>query len=67
MRSRDKKYQDKHYVDIGFLADWKKGEPKVIESEKCMGWNWYSLDNLPEKFFAATEFYFQALKREELK
>src|SRR3989344_7046702 len=26
-----KKYAPKHYVGIGLIADWKSGEPKVIE------------------------------------
>lgn len=44
-------YKPKHYVHLGFIADWKNGEPKVLEPEKCEGWNWYDLDNLPEPLF----------------
>ena len=28
------KYAPKHYVHIGLVADWKSGEPKVLEPEK---------------------------------
>jgi 8-oxo-dGTP diphosphatase len=29
-----KTYAPKHYVDIGFTADWKSGEPRVMEPDK---------------------------------
>ncbi len=44
-------YVPKHYVHIGLVADWKSGEPKVLEEEKCDSWNWYELDELPEPMF----------------
>lgn len=54
-------YAPKHYVHIGLMADWKSGEPKVMEPEKCESWGWYSLDDLPEPLFGVTklslEFY----------
>lgn len=45
------KYAPKHYVHIGLIADWKSGEPVVMEPEKCESWNWYALDNLPQPLF----------------
>ncbi len=59
--SNIKKYSD-HYVDIGLVADWKRGKPKVLEPKKAKDWSWYSLDKLPKPLFAAEEFYFLALK-----
>jgi 8-oxo-dGTP diphosphatase len=44
-------YAPKHYVHIGLLADWKSGEPKVLEKEKCESWDWYELDKLPQPLF----------------
>jgi 8-oxo-dGTP diphosphatase len=32
-----KTYAPKHYVDIGLIADWKSGEPQLLEPEKCEG------------------------------
>lgn len=46
-----KDHAPKHFVDIGLVADWKSGEPKVMEPDKCEGWNWYDIDNLPEPLF----------------
>lgn len=56
------KYAPKHYVHIGFIADWKSGEPKVLESEKCESWGWYDMDNLPEPMFEACKLSIRALK-----
>lgn len=45
------KYAPKHYAHIGLVADWKKGKPKVLETNKSESWKWYDLDNLPEPTF----------------
>ena len=45
------KYAPKHYVHVGLVADWQSGEPKICEPEKCEGWDWYDLDNLPSPLF----------------
>ena len=46
-----KKYDPKHYVDIGVIADWESGEPQVLEPEKNEFWEWYDIDNFPEPLF----------------
>jgi len=46
-----KRYAPKHYAHIGLVADWKRGEPKVLEPEKCESWGWYDLNALPEPLF----------------
>lgn len=38
-----------HSVTISMLADWKSGEPKIMEPDKCLGWKWYSYDEIPER------------------
>lgn len=45
-------YAPKHYVHIGVTADWKSGDPEVLEPDKSESWEWYSLDELPEPMFA---------------
>lgn len=47
-----KNYAPKHYIDIGLIADWKSGEPKVMEENKIEGWDWYDLNKLPEPLFS---------------
>lgn len=57
-----KQYAPKHYVDIGILADWKGGEPKVMEPDKRENWDWYDLDNLPSPLFGVEPQYIEAYK-----
>ena len=45
------KYAPKHYVHVGLIADWKNGEPRVLEPERCELWGWHDLNNLPEPMF----------------
>ncbi|HTL39511.1 MAG TPA: NUDIX domain-containing protein [Methylomirabilota bacterium] len=51
-----------HFVDIAMIADWKSGEPKVMEPEKCESWQWYDQNNLPKPLFGTLPTYFEALK-----
>lgn len=55
-------YTGKHYVHVQLLSDWKRGEPKVMEPEKCEGWAWYDLDDLPEPLFKTYNFLLESLK-----
>lgn len=57
-----KKFTPKHYVHISLLAEWESGEPKVLEPEKCGGWDWYDLDNLPNPLFFQTELGIESYK-----
>jgi 8-oxo-dGTP diphosphatase len=57
-----KDYAPKHYIDIAMVADWKSGEPEVLEPEKLESWEWYDPDHLPEPLFKALPSYFEALK-----
>lgn len=45
------KYATKHYIHIGLVADWVANEPKLLEPDRCSGWRWYSLDDLPQPMF----------------
>ncbi len=40
-----------HYVTLYFRADYKSGEPQVLEPKKCERWEWHSWHNLPEPLF----------------
>lgn len=57
-----KDYAPKHYVDVGFIANWKSGEPTVMEPDRCEGWGWYDMDHLPEPLFSTTHTYFEAYR-----
>lgn len=55
-------YHPKHYCDIGLIADWKSGEPKVTEPDRLESWGWYDMDDLPEPLFGTIPSYIEAYK-----
>lgn len=57
-----KDYAPKHFAHISIIADWKSGEAQVLEPEKCEGWDWYDMDDLPEPYFINTHLYVEALR-----
>ena len=54
------KYSPRHYVDVGFVADWKSGAAKTLEPDKLESWDWYDLDKLPTKLFGAFDAYIES-------
>jgi len=60
------KTDGKHYVNIGIKAEYQRGEPKVMEPEKCKEWKWFSLDNLPEKMLEGTELTIKNYKADKI-
>ncbi|OIO08475.1 hypothetical protein AUJ27_00685 [Candidatus Falkowbacteria bacterium CG1_02_37_44] len=56
------KYAPKHYIHVGLLADWKKGEPKVMEPNRSGSWLWYDINNLPEPIFKMCELSIKSYK-----
>jgi len=49
------KSDGKHYVTVGVKARYKGGKVRLMEPEKCLKWQWFSLDNLPDKLLQGTE------------
>lgn len=56
------KYAPKHYIHIGLIAEWESGQPEVLEPEKCEGWLWYNINNLPEPIFEMCKMAIQSYK-----
>lgn len=52
----------KHYLDIGFTAEWESGEPQILESDKLESWEWRGLDDIPKQVFAPMLGYIEAYK-----
>lgn len=42
--------EDKHYM-TSFVFASTDGEPKCLEPDKCLGWQWFSVDDLPSPLF----------------
>ena len=57
-----KKYPPHHYVDIGMVAEWISGDPVNEEPDKMESWNWYPVENLPDKLFGCMENYLEAYR-----
>ena len=55
-------YAPKHYVHVTMIADWKSGDPKVKEPDKCEYWDLFDLDTLPSPLFATIVGDIKALK-----
>lgn len=55
-------YAPRHYIHVGFSAEWKEGEPKIMEPDKCEGWEWFSLSELPKPLFHASEMMIESYK-----
>lgn len=64
--SNIRKYNPKHYVHIGLVADYQSGEPKVLEPERCESWNWYSLNKLPKPLFKMTKLAIDSWKNKKI-
>ncbi|MDO8521965.1 MAG: NUDIX hydrolase [bacterium] len=43
-----------HYLTLFYEADWKAGEPQVLEPDKCEEWRWSRWDSLPQPLFIST-------------
>ncbi|MBB63809.1 MAG: hypothetical protein CMO81_01970 [Waddliaceae bacterium] len=43
--------EKKHYLTAFIRADDVFGEPELCEPDKCISWEWFSIDELPKKMF----------------
>ena len=57
-----KQYAPRHYVDVGLIADWLSGEPKVTEPDHVEGWEWRDWGDVPQPLFATLPSYFEAYR-----
>lgn len=54
---------NKHYVTLYVVAIGVEGEPEIMEPNKCLCWQWFGLDDLPEPLFLSLENF---LKQDKL-
>ena len=47
--------EGKHYITIFMIVDKFSGELKNLEPDKCEGWQWFDLNNLPSPLFLSLE------------
>jgi len=53
---------ERHYIDVDFVCESHAGEPRLEEPEKCDGWDWYDLDDLPRPLFVVTRRMIESLR-----
>jgi 8-oxo-dGTP diphosphatase len=53
---------ERHYIDVDFVCEASIGEPQLMEPEKCYGWDWYDLDELPQPLFIVTRRMIESLR-----
>ena len=51
---------EKHYVTIFVVANYKSGDPKILEPDKCEKWEWFAWDELPKPLFYAIQNFVDA-------
>lgn len=50
-----KKYSPLHIVHISLKAEWRRGEPRVLEPDMCVSWRWYDLKIHPSLFLQCAQ------------
>ncbi|MBQ4863009.1 NUDIX domain-containing protein [Pseudoalteromonas sp. MMG013] len=45
------KLENKHYVTLFMLGESEQGEAHIMEPTKCLRWQWFDIDTLPEPLF----------------
>jgi 8-oxo-dGTP diphosphatase len=53
---------ERHYIDVDFVCEAPTGKPQLVEPEKCDGWDWYNLDDLPKPLFIGTRRMIESLR-----
>ncbi|MCL2740056.1 MAG: NUDIX hydrolase [Oscillospiraceae bacterium] len=56
--------ENKHYITIFIAVDSFEGVPEVMEPNKCEGWYWVDIEELPRERFVPLEHLLQSQFRE---
>jgi 8-oxo-dGTP diphosphatase len=43
--------EQKHYISIFMIGHYIGGIPEIREPQKCAGWQWFDVNNLPQPLF----------------
>ncbi|GMM86797.1 NUDIX hydrolase [Pseudoalteromonas sp. MTN2-4] len=57
---------NKHYVTLYVVANGVEREPEIMEPNKCLGWQWFALDELPKPLFLSLENFLKQGKLQAL-
>ena len=54
--------ENRQDILVSFSAEWESGDLKIMEPEKCDGWGWYDLEDLPSPLFYPTKITIDSYK-----
>lgn len=54
---------EKHFVTVGFLCWDFEGEPKVMEPDEIVEWEWFTLDKLPSPIYFPSQKILEIYKK----
>ncbi len=54
----------KHYISIFIFVDQFKGEPQLLEPEKCEGWHWFAWEELPQPLIESVASFIQNYRKQ---
>lgn len=60
--SNIRKYENKHYLDVEFLADIESGTPCIMETNKASSVGWFPVNDLPEPLFEPLKLALESVK-----
>ncbi len=43
--------ENKHYATLFVTAQYLSGQARIMESDKCEGWDWFVWNEFPESLF----------------
>ena len=46
---------NRHYITLHFFCHDFKGAPELTEPDKCVQWQWFDIDKLPENLFLSNK------------
>ena len=55
-------YMPRHYLNVGFVAEWESGEPQALEPDNFASWGWYDIDTALPPLFTPVQAYIEAYK-----
>ena len=58
--------KNKHYVTLYVVANEAVGKPKVMEPNKCLDWQWFDMNELPQPLFLSLQNFLKQDKLQNL-
>ncbi len=56
------KEMDKHYITLHVFCKKYQGNERIMEPNKCIKWQWFNTDNLPENLMLPVRNFLQKYK-----